>query len=680
MASVIGRAAGLMIQQYIRPSLEGEFGNLQRVSKTRDQWEISTRDRSGATIRTRLNSQRDQAAEPTIPIHVRSGLAQERLFGSIGAWLNNELLLGRPHRLNCEWITNNKRYFIVQIDEEDEDVSGTNPFQVRVPAAVSPAANSGDFLKRADNEALGQWDKLQVLEQLWESEALHKPTLFYVPLSRLPLTEGEAGISKLAADFEKLIGPAGIIVRTSVRASATKIPNLPRTEGLTPQGAARWCFETTSTLASNGLVGLAFVAHRFVASRASAWVRAEPGNPNVEINSTWGLPDALQYCPFDIWEVHVATGVATDYPEYKSDILVSQVDGGWSYVRVKNELARTNSISSTEAKEIASRSLAIAERLTRACHIMWFIGCVDPDGRHFSMPWYWTEAHDAERNQDRSAYRVVTITNRRTLQDFVRSTGPRARQALALRPDDLGLMRDTKFISEVGEAAKAAGIPVILHGSTLAHAYYQLRNAQCTIVTPTEKEHSRIRRPITLGKLVRDKIPRKIAARNEIEVTRQVPQNLHLGFLISKLFEEALEVREAEDKLNRTEELSDLLEIIRAIAKIEEIRFDDVRKTADQKKRKSGGFDEGLILLHTGIPVGSRMRPSEIERSIGGAFYEKVSGDVADLPFTFFGFTGIDQSRSIYFQELHVRLDVTLKSDRLEFRLSREAYQLGFSF
>jgi hypothetical protein len=150
-------------------------------------------------------------------------------------------------------------------------------------------------------------------------------------------------------DFRTLIGGAGIVVRTSVRAGAEKLPNLPRTECLTPEVAASWCIETARKLSHD----IAFVAHRFVASRASARVGAEPGNPIVEINSLWGLLDALQYCPYDIWEAHVPTGVAIDYPNYKSDMLISRSDGSWEYVRVKNELARGNRIGSREAKDIA---------------------------------------------------------------------------------------------------------------------------------------------------------------------------------------------------------------------------------------------------------------------------------------------------------------------------------------
>ncbi|KQM14849.1 nucleoside triphosphate pyrophosphohydrolase [Novosphingobium sp. Leaf2] len=682
LASTGGRETGVMIHRHIRPTAQGEFGNLQRISKTRDHWEIAVREADGLTLRQRVNSQRDQAKEPEAPLAIRSGLARERLFGGIGAWLNNELLRGRSQRLNCEWITDNNAYYLVQIDEEDEDLSGVNPFQVRIPPAVRPAANSGAYFRLAEGEALRAWDKLEVLEQLWEPDAFHKPTLFYAPLSALPTRLTQSVEKRLENDFRTLIGKSGIVVRTSVSAGANKITNLPRSECLDPITAARWVIKHARELRrANPDTQFAFVAHRFVASRSSAWARAEPASPVVEINSLWGLPDALQYCPYDIWEVHVPTGHATDYPEYKSDMLISQPDGGWEYVRVKNELARSNSILSAEAKDIALRSAQIAERLGRACHIMWFVGCLDTDGTTFNVPWYWTEAHDADhdpaKNPDRNSYRVFTVSDRRTLQQFVSWKGPRTKQALALRPNDLNLMRDNSFIEAVGAAAHTAQVPIILSGSTLAHAFYQLRKIGCSVVTPTEKDHSRVRRAANLGKLVRDKIPNRIAQRHEMQIARQISGNIRKGFLISKLIEEALEVREASNDAQTREELADLFEVFRAIAKAEGVSLEAVEQAADEKKRKAGGFEEGHILLQTGITGSDRNVLADWERGIGEVLSGRSAEDVAEVPFSFFGFMEMDHPHSIYFDQLGIRLDIVLRADRLELRLTPGPQQLG---
>jgi predicted house-cleaning noncanonical NTP pyrophosphatase (MazG superfamily) len=678
VASASPRVTALMVQRYTAPVSRGEFGNLQRISKTRDHWEISTTDRTGAVARQRLNCQRDSAADPDLPIKAQSGISKERLFGSIAAWMNNELLRGKSQRLNCEWLTDNRQFYLVQIDEEGEDLWGMNPFQFRVPHCSRPHATSGVYLRLAEGAVINEWDKLKVLDELWEDRSSHKPILFYVRLSDLPRADDAVGRNELQADFRDLIGTAGIIVRTSVAATVEKLPNLPRTECLTPAEAVDWCINVAHKLGTeHELYSLAFVVHRFVAARASAWSRADPKNPIVEVNSLWGLPDALQYCPYDIWEVHVPTSVTTDYPDYKSDMLVSQSDGGWKYTRVKNEVARSNCITSTEARDVAIRSAGIANRLGRACHIMWFVGCVDSDDTTFNMPWYWTEAHTSERNNDRASYNAISVSDDQTLLQFINWTGTRNRQALVLKPTDLNLMRDTAFIKRIGEAAKAADVPVILYGSTLAHAYYQLRKLGCTVVTPTEKERSRIRHAANLGKLVRDKIPARIAARHEHEITRQIPVNLIKGFLISKLLEEALEVRSAVALDQKKDELADLYEVYRAMVQYEGLTLPEIEQQADAKREKAGGFEQRLVLLQTGIAGSDRTSQTDFDHAIGRVLADQTSDDTFELPFSFFGFMELDQPRSILFDQFQMRVDVSLRPDRIEFRLVRSSEQLG---
>lgn len=653
---------------------------MQRISKTRDQWEISTTERTGSITNLRLNSQRDPAADPDLPIAARSGISKERLFASIAAWLNNELLRGKSQRLNCEWLTDNRQFYLVQIDEEDEDTWGLNPFQLRVSPSAQPKAESGRYLKLARGNALSAWDKLKVLNELWEEGASHKPVLFYVRVSDLPTADDAGALQELTQELNDLIGTSGIVVRTSVAANATKIPNLPRTECLKPRDAVKWCVDEAQRLSAEyDLTQLAFVAHRFVASRASAWARADPASPVVEIHSIWGLPDALQYCPYDIWEVHVPTGLATEYPDYKSDMLVTRKGGDWEHARIKNEIARSNSITSAEARNVATRSHAIADRLGKPCHIMWFIGCVDRDGTTFNLPWYWTEAHDSEQNNDRAVYNLFTVSDDETLRQFVDWEGQRNRQALALRPTDLNLMRDNAFIGRVGEAAKAINVPIVLFGSTLAHAYYQLRMLGCAVVTPTQKERSRIRRTANLGKLVRDKIPARIAERQELEVTRQVPVGLMKGFLISKLLEEAMEVRSAEGTEQKKEELADLFEVFRALVASEGQDLAEVERAADRKREKAGGFEQGLVLLQTGIAAAGRNPLADLDRALGQVLADQSSEDTVELPFSFFGFMEFDQPRSILLERLGIRVDVTLRPDRVELRFVRSSEQLGFA-
>ncbi len=672
------RKSGLLIHSYANPQQKGEFGNLHRVSKTRDHWELAVVSSGGARSHRRFNCQRDQAANPKSALMSPTSRFDVRLFGSIAAWFNNELLLGRGCRVNCEWIFDGRNVYVVQIDEEDEDVLGINPYQLYVPPAFPSTERSGTYVKVAAQAEIDAWDKARVLQELWEPNAKHRPALFVIELCALPDTPNSTAVDALARDFRTLIGPDGIVVRTSVRAGAEKKVNLRRTDGLSPEAAAQWCFDEADSLRRDkGDVEIAFVAHRFIGSRASAWVRAEVNEAVAEVHSLWGLPDALQFCPYDIWEVHLGTGLATEYPNYKSDILISKPDGHWDYVRVKNELARHNSISAADATDIARRTKLIAQRLGRGCHVMWFVGCVDGEGKEYNLPWYWTETHGVNSNRDRTAYRVIQISDHASLEEFERQPSAKARQAVELRPKELDLMRDNDFIRKVGGAANRSGVPVILFGSTLAHAYYILRTCGCSVLTPSEKGRTRLRQKAALGKLVRDKIPERIDRRQEYNNTRIVSGELKKGFLIGKLLEEAMEVRRANENDSVTEELADLLEVLRALAEANGVTLESVGELADKKRERAGGFQEGLVLMETGVSgSGYRSKLGEGERRRLELIAAHMSGGRIEIPFSFFGFMQFGRKRTIMLEQLGVWLEVSLMPDRMEINIMRGPEQV----
>lgn len=513
--------------------------------------------------------------------------------------------------------------------------------------------------------------------------------LFYAPFDLIKADDPDG----LRQDFEELIGPDGILVRTSVRTGSEKILNLPRTECLKPLDAVRWCFDMRARLIQEGVdeAAMAFVAHRFIAARASVWARAEPNGANVEINALWGLPDALQFCPYDIWDVHLATCTTTEYPDYKSNMLMPGPGGSWKYVRIKNEMARGLCVGRPEALEMAQRTQEIANRLNVAVHVMWFVGCVRPDGSEFSVPWYWTEAHAAERNVDRTTYNTIVIADPGGLANFKRSKPAATRLAIELKPTSLELMRDNIFIAQVGEAAVEAKVPVILAGSTLAHAYFVLRKTGAAVISSGEKDHSRVRRVTTFGKLVRDNIPNRIASRHEAGITQEVPVSLQPAFLTAKLVEEALEVRFAPSIADRQTELADVLEIVRALAQLSGFTLEEVIKAAEVKRQKAGGFEKGLVLVQTGLLARDRdLRDVDQPPLLQVELANRSSRDVdlipvlgrrdqegrLEIPFSFFGFADLDVPRSFNFAEFGLRLTVTLKNDRLELSLGREPGQL----
>lgn len=97
------------------------------------------------------------------------------------------------------------------------------------------------------------------------------------------------------------------------------------------------------------------------------------------------------------------------------------------------------------------------------------------------------------------------------------------------------------------------------------------------------------------NKLVRDKIPDIIKGNGEMPVIRVLDDTSYKSELEKKLYEEYKEVIESKG-IDRIEELADMLEVIKALASLENKTLDDVIKTADEKSQKRGAFDKKIFL------------------------------------------------------------------------------------
>ena len=93
-------------------------------------------------------------------------------------------------------------------------------------------------------------------------------------------------------------------------------------------------------------------------------------------------------------------------------------------------------------------------------------------------------------------------------------------------------------------------------------------------------------------KLVRDKIPEIIKNNGEEPIWRVLNEEEYLKELNIKLIEEVNEFIEA----GNVEELSDVMEVLEAIAKVHNIDFNDVRKEQKVKREKRGAFENKIYL------------------------------------------------------------------------------------
>ena len=250
-------------------------------------------------------------------------------------------------------------------------------------------------------------------------------------------------------------------------------------------------------------------------------------------------------------------------------------------------------------------------------------------------------------------------------------------------------MRDNGFIRAVGRTANKLDIPVILFGSTLAHAYYILRDEGCTVVTPSERARKRTRKKRSFGKLVRDGVPGRIGSKREVANVRKANHQEREGLLVGKLIEEVLEVRVAKEPTGIVEELGDVFEVLRALVESCGSSMPSVVQAAEVKRADMGGFDQGLVLHETTIPVGhggmsrgeAGMDPkAEIgggeggRREFGLPTVQKQENCV-EVPLSFFGFAELGRYWHGRLEELGVEVSVVLLKDRVEIRISRSPEQ-----
>ncbi len=680
--STAGRKTAVIVQVYLEPSEFGEFGNILRVSKTRDQWELSTRTSNSTYQTDRVNTQRDSAPLTSSPLAARSGVSRERFFGPIGAWINNNLVRGSATRVNCEWILSDKNFWLVQLDGEDEDFVGINPHQLPIEAWPVELDVKTDLIVVPSASDIQKWDKLLVLDELSDTIAQHTPRLYLLHCKTVfENRDNSQFYARLEAEFTKLFGKS-IMIRTSGPTGREKQTNLPRTECLTPSAALAWCVKTVSELCAAGgaIDNLAFVVHRFIASRASAWVRVDPKNPVAEIHGTWGLPDALQFCAYDNWEVHTGRQDITEYPDYKSHILLASEDGKWRYERVRNDIARHQSLTKKNILEIATRSASIAARLGRPMHIMWFVSCAEPDGQEANIPWYWTEAHKTDDHAGRLRPRLFKVTGYADLDQISSLRSRYSNLAIDLQPKSIDLFRDNDFLKAVSDKAIPDAIPVYLKGSSLCHAYYQLQKNGCVVIPAGDKDHLRVRKHVQFGKLVRDGVPEKIAANKEHASTINVPASVKLPFLIGKFLEELLEVREAETPEDKKSELADVFEVLRGLVATSEVELSEIVEIAERKKAKLGGFDAGAILLETSMPTAQNGDTVLIPADTELAQIRQIDNETFELPFSYLGFSQVGAPKTLRFENAGVELVLTLNKDHIRISVHQFPIQMKLDF
>ncbi|MGS7464418.1 nucleoside triphosphate pyrophosphohydrolase [Bacillus paranthracis] len=100
----------------------------------------------------------------------------------------------------------------------------------------------------------------------------------------------------------------------------------------------------------------------------------------------------------------------------------------------------------------------------------------------------------------------------------------------------------------------------------------------------------------TYNKLIRNKIPQIIKSNGKTPTTRILPQDEYIKEICKKTQEELTEYLEAA-KEHKLEELSDLLELINALAEHEGTTLEEINNIRKKKAEERGGFSDRVFLI-----------------------------------------------------------------------------------
>ncbi len=530
-------------------------------------------------------------------------------------------------RLHFEWVWDGECLFIVQVDEairlQGVDPTADPDFTQRAVATYRPKV-----LSRINSKHAQKYNKI-------------KNVYTYLKL-RLPITElyvvddkkvleavrREHPPQDLVRDLEAFT-KGSLVIRTDLATSDTnKLQLLPRTnEVRNAQTALAFLKTKLNELHTNGVTDqVAFIFHNFIPAISSAFVYAAPGQRKVWIEALWGLPEGLYYNSHDKIEVdtlvpditratpeRVKRFAITKRPHFKRYFVSPDSHGNWVMKTVTDPWDWRVSIPKDEwIRQIALDSRRIAEEEGRSISVMWFVGVPKWASSSPAFPWY-HEAFDlAQVGRPQASRRktpfdqshiVRTRKDVELLQREALSETSRIRQ-IRIQPSEEPLLRDKDLLRKIGELAKKIDAVILLEGSTLSHAYYQLiqTKAIVEVVHPFDAPEDKRE----FNKLVRDDIPKHISKGGESVRVARLSGELLLRALREKLVEESFEALDATSQHSIVEELADVQEVIGAVLKQLGVTHRDLAHRQKAKRSKSGGFEKGYILVNTNNPAPDR--------------------------------------------------------------------------
>lgn len=557
--------------------------------------------------------------------------------------------LNQGLRLHFEWVSDGKAIYIVQADEERENVGEDPTILSSTCAGGGESVFTPKCLTLIDKNYRGQYHKIKNIH-VYNTLSLPTADLYILDDQTIVNNIAQNKIpSELRQDLEVLTSRS-LVIRTDLEIDDLESRQLlPRTNEVRDVTAAIEFLVKTSKEFKAKLphVNLAFIFHNFIPAMSAAFAYAAPGERKVQIEALWGLPEGLYYNAHDKYVVDTQSAVFGSSVEesvdkflvketrnFKTFFVAPNQDGAWTLKRVKPPHDWRGAIQKQEwIRRIALESRKISESEKKELSIMWFVGVPKAVCERQVFPWY-HEVYDikiprsAQECRSKTTFdKALEIKTKKDVEDLAIEAQKEHSNVRLIRiqPHEDALLREKYALHEIGKLAKKIGATIRLEGGLLSHAYYQLvkTGAAVEVVFPFKDADDRRE----FNKLVRDKIPSRVEENGEIVQTVAITGDDLLRALRDKLIEESFETLDAAGKDAIIGELLDVSEVIDGILKQIGKTKEELLEKQQAKREKSGGFDAGIVLVKTENPLPAEKK----EDSPGDLLFEMPQLSQKDL-------------------------------------------------
>lgn len=639
----------LVIQKCAVPiSAKGHLSNERRFYKEKRDWlgdfeKLQTGEGKPFKINLRkwrkLISVEDKTDKPlwcNLTAHV------SKVLKIPAAWAYDRKL-----RLHYEWVWDGKSVYIVQADQEHE-TAGIEPTTVSKLQKSLPPKFTPKYLKEINESHANKYEKIR---------NVFKYLKLGLPTTKLYVLDDQSVIDALASgtvspslekDLSKLV-KGSLVIRMDIATEDINMRKLlPRSDEMRElDRAVVWLKEQSAEIRRHVIdEDVVFIFHNFVPSVSSAFALATPGERLVQIEALWGLPEGLYYNKHDKFIVDTLTPRLEEIRNndidrfkirekihFKKFFVTPDKDGHWATEILMPSYGWRKSIRRTGwVKEIAFESRRIAEEEGKALSIMWFVGVPKGACSRPILPWY-HEHYDQKITSRALTHRTKTPFDKsliiKTNEDIevlrkeAEKKHPTIRR-VRIQPHEEKLLRNKDALGKIGKLTQQIDAIILLEGGVLSHAYYQLMqtNAIVEVLHPFGDFEDRRE----FNKLVRDKVPSTIERGGEVVSKARLLGEYLLRALREKLIEEVFEVLDAVDQESIVDELADVIEIVDEIISQLGVSRAELLQRQDQKRERSGGFKDGLVLLKTENPL-----PTKRDANTGTLFGDFSPSNERDI-------------------------------------------------